>query len=76
MALCRERREFSSAEISVILNCKIDQVKVYVDRLRRLIAATGHRLGTSIGKQEVIRSTGKKGGYCVHANVGGLLPPE
>ncbi len=76
IALSRERRAFSSAEISVILNCKIDQVKVYVDRLRRLIATTGRGRGISIGKQEVIQNTGKKGGYCLHANVGGLLPPQ
>jgi hypothetical protein len=72
-ALCRERREFSSTELGAILNCRADEVKVYVDRLRRLIVSTGRKLGTSIGKREVIQNSGRKGGYYLHASVGGRL---
>jgi hypothetical protein len=73
---CRERREFPSVEISAMLNCEINQVKVYVDRLRRLIVAAGCKIGVCIGKHEVIQNSGKKGGYRLHANVEGLLFPE
>jgi hypothetical protein len=76
IALCQERREFSSAELAGILNCNIDQVKVRVDRLRRLIATTGRRLGISIGKHEVIQNSGMKGGYFTHACVTGRFPAQ
>lgn len=69
LTLCRERREFSAPELAAILDCKTDQVKVRVDRLRRLVVGTGRKLGISFGKQEVVRNSGKKGGYFVHANV-------
>lgn len=71
VALCQERREFSSTELAAVLNCKTDQVKVYVDRLRRIIISTGRKLGISIGKHEVIQNFGKNGGYRIHAYSGG-----
>ena len=71
VALCQERREFSSTELATVLNCKTDQVKVYVDRLRRIIISTGRKLGISIGKHEVIQNFGKNSGYRIHAYSGG-----
>jgi hypothetical protein len=69
--LCRERREFSSSELAAILNCETNEVKVYIGRLRRLLVSTGRKLGVSIGKHEVIQNSGKRGGYCIHAYIGG-----